>query len=55
MIFLGANLLCTDFQTRCRLRFFSPIWSDVNQNEKKIGKKKKKSKFKIPPIVIQCW
>ncbi len=34
------------FQTRCRLKFFSPISSHVNENEKKNGKN---AKFEISP------
>ncbi len=36
------------FQRRCRLKFFSPIWSHVNENEKENRKKSKMQTFEKP-------
>ncbi len=44
-------------QRRCRLTFFSPMWSHFNENERKKVKKKKKIKKKLKnnKNVLEIW
>ncbi len=44
--------ICCALSDKMSLEVFSPIWSHVNENEKKIGKN---PKTEISPIFIRLW